>query len=258
MNQGLYKIINKLNGKFYIGSTNDFSRRWYAHVFDLNRNQHVNPHLQNAWNLYGEQNFMFQIYRLCEETKLLIEEQKELDMWVGKEECYNIRSSATCPVSPGEKRSEEVKRKISDTQKGVPRWTEEQKIQMSVDRKGRRHTSETIKKFKNRPKFVYTGIVKAQKMNDGRIYPKEHGQNISKGKLLNPKKFDESELQKIRIGVRNAILEGRYKKGKVPKSEYENIKSLYLSGSMNQRKLAFKYGVTPPSMARLLIKMGVK
>jgi len=52
--------------------------------------------------------------------------------------------------------------------------------------------------------------------------------------------------------------EGRYHKNKVSLSEYENIKSLYLSGEMNQIKLALKCGVNPISMSKLLKKLGVK
>jgi len=50
---------------------------------------------------------------------------------------------------------------------------------------------------------------------------------------------------------------GKCKKNKIPFTEYENIKSLYLSGSMNKRKLAFKYGVTPASIAKILKNIGI-
>src|ERR1035441_2086936 len=97
--------------------------------------------------------------------ELLAEEQKELDSWVGKKECYNIREDAKCPVAPGSHRPEWVKEKISMAQKGKPRWTEEQKKQMSINRVGRTHSSETIIKLKSRPKSCYMGIRKAQQLN---------------------------------------------------------------------------------------------
>jgi len=31
MKSGIYKIINTVNGKFYIGSTKDADKRWYDH-----------------------------------------------------------------------------------------------------------------------------------------------------------------------------------------------------------------------------------
>lgn len=36
----IYKIINKVNGKFYIGSTKDIDKRWYQHYFALKNNCH--------------------------------------------------------------------------------------------------------------------------------------------------------------------------------------------------------------------------
>jgi len=181
---GLYRIINKTNNKFYIGSSDDIHRRWRdGHINLLEKNKHDNQHLQNAWNKYGKDNFIFEIYRDCDPINLLTEEQKELDAWVGNLLCYNMRKSAECPIFPGEHRSEEVKKKISLAQKGKTRWTEEQRKQMSIDRKGRKHSPETIKKFKNRPKSCYTGIVKAQKLNKVRIYTPDHCRNISLGKL---------------------------------------------------------------------------
>jgi group I intron endonuclease len=111
MNSGLYKITNTINGNFYIGSTSNFNRRWYRHVLDLNKNRHDNQHLQRSWNKYGKDNFIFEIYKNCDSSILLKEEQQELDMWVGNKQCYNIRQDAVCPVSIGEHRNEEIKRK---------------------------------------------------------------------------------------------------------------------------------------------------
>ena len=57
---GIYKIVNKINGKYYVGSSNDIvstGGRWWEHRHKLKRNIHNNHHLQRAWNKYGENNF---------------------------------------------------------------------------------------------------------------------------------------------------------------------------------------------------------
>src|SRR3989304_1436717 len=64
---GIYKIINKTNGKYYVGSSNDIIGRWFTHKSQLNRNNHCNPHLQRAWNKYGKDNFEF----------IIVEEKKK-------------------------------------------------------------------------------------------------------------------------------------------------------------------------------------
>lgn len=63
---GVYKITNIVNGKFYIGSSNNVKNRWYQHKRKLNEGKHGNSYLQNAWNKYGDANFKFEIVEECD------------------------------------------------------------------------------------------------------------------------------------------------------------------------------------------------
>lgn len=57
----IYKIENKVNGKFYIGSTqNSLKKRKGEHLSELRGNYHGNRYLLNSWNKYGEENFEFE------------------------------------------------------------------------------------------------------------------------------------------------------------------------------------------------------
>ena len=103
----------------------------------------------------------------------------------------------------------------------------------------------------------FKNIQTAQQFNIGRVYSTEHCSNISMGKQMTSKVFSNEERTHIKDGVRKSVLEGRYHKNKVPKEEYETIRGLYLSGSINKRQLAFKYGITPSSMQKLLQRIGV-
>ena len=51
---GIYKITNKVNGKCYIGQSNDIHRRWKQ---ELASNAKLNPHLARAFEKYGIDNF---------------------------------------------------------------------------------------------------------------------------------------------------------------------------------------------------------
>lgn len=76
----VYGIINIKNGKKYIGSTINFSRRKKEHLTMLRNNWHHSPYLQHAWNKYGETCFKFIILeKLKSEQDCYIEEQKYLD-----------------------------------------------------------------------------------------------------------------------------------------------------------------------------------
>lgn len=78
---GIYKIVNILTKKFYIGSAKNIKRRWSYHKSSLIKNLHSNNHLQKAWNKYGEENFEFEIIEECSSEKdiLLSREQFYID-----------------------------------------------------------------------------------------------------------------------------------------------------------------------------------
>lgn len=76
---GVYKICNKVNGKIYVGSSNNIKVRWAKHKALLRHHYHPNSHLQAAWDKYGEENFEFSLIESCSVEKLLIREQFFID-----------------------------------------------------------------------------------------------------------------------------------------------------------------------------------
>lgn len=58
---GIYTIKCIPTGKIYVGQTINLRRRWHSHRWHLRKGIHKNGHLQNAWNKYGEDNFVFYI-----------------------------------------------------------------------------------------------------------------------------------------------------------------------------------------------------
>lgn len=68
---GVYFIKNIVDGKYYIGSTKSkFHSRKTRHKTSLEKGTHSNQHLQNAWNKYGGDNFVFGILLV---TKINVE-----------------------------------------------------------------------------------------------------------------------------------------------------------------------------------------
>ena len=47
----IYKIINKINGKYYVGSTKNTKKRWRNHKWNLNHKCHHNDYLQKAFKI---------------------------------------------------------------------------------------------------------------------------------------------------------------------------------------------------------------
>jgi len=166
---GIYKIINLVNGKFYLGSSNNCHQRWMEHLSDLRRNCHHSIHFQRAWNKYGEENFIHEIIEAVENIELIIEiEQYWLDNLQPylKDKGYNICSIAgkttgfkhseetkqlLSEKGKGLKRSNETKQRISEGLKGINTWT-----------KGAKQSEEHIKKrFEN-----LIGVPRPQEVKD--------------------------------------------------------------------------------------------
>jgi len=97
MISGIYKITNVETHRFYIGSSKNIDGRWVEHRRNLNDGCHVNQKLQNAWNLYGEGKFRFDVIELVDLGQLIIREQFYLDTFKPylRDVGYNICSTAS-------------------------------------------------------------------------------------------------------------------------------------------------------------------
>lgn len=114
---GIYKIVNLLNGKIYVGSSKNVERRLYSHHRHLLRhNKHWNPHLQAAWNKDGESAFSFE---LLEEIRQINRLTKREQHWMDtlrvcdRDFGYNI-----APKADRSEWSDEMRRKASESRKG--------------------------------------------------------------------------------------------------------------------------------------------
>ena len=76
---GIYMLLNTKNGKRYVGSSINIRKRLWEHRALLRHNKHGNPHLQNAWNKYGENFFEYSVLEKCDEDIRFIREQFYVD-----------------------------------------------------------------------------------------------------------------------------------------------------------------------------------
>jgi group I intron endonuclease len=108
-NCGIYQIRNLVNGKIYIGQSTNLSHRKSSHFSKLRKDQHDNEHLQNAYNLYGKDNFIFEIIMYCESFELT--RYEDAIKTINKDNCYNIRIVADS--NKGWHHSEKTKKQMS-------------------------------------------------------------------------------------------------------------------------------------------------
>ena len=62
---GAYLITCLVNHKYMVGSSVNIIHRWKDHKYDLKNNIHCNPDLQEDWNKYGEESFIFEVMDYC-------------------------------------------------------------------------------------------------------------------------------------------------------------------------------------------------
>lgn len=123
--KGIYFIKNIKNDKFYIGSTNNFQRRFLEHKRDFELGIHCNHYLQAAWNIDGSDSFEFYIqenlYKNITEVELRNIEQGYLDQHFGNfNRCYNLLAIATGPI--GELTKEPIVQINKDSDEIIKKW----------------------------------------------------------------------------------------------------------------------------------------
>ena len=191
----IYKIEIKGTERFYIGSAHNFHKRKIHHLAALRGKYHRNIHLQRIYEKYGEEAMIFSILEEVEgDNDLLLKKEQE---WIDKYDFSLLIN--ICPaagntagrrhttkskmlisknhhdvsgqnnpmfgkrgeLSPnyGKKRSEETKRKISQSNKGREPW--------SKGKKRPKHSERM--KGEGSPWF-------------GKELDEEHKNNISKGR----------------------------------------------------------------------------
>jgi len=170
---GIYYIKNIINKKVYIGQTiTNFKRRWDRHKSYLKNKTHHNIYLQNAFNKYGEQNFIYISILDCDNLKELDELEIYLIKWCNDIcGCYNIDLGG----SLNKKLSQETKNKISKKLKGK-KYSIEHNKKISEKMKGnlnhfyqKTHTLENRKKISNTHKNKSKTLEHRKKLQKNKI-----------------------------------------------------------------------------------------
>lgn len=138
LNTGIYEILNVKNGRRYIGSAVNVSKRWREHLRQLEEGKHHSRFMQRCWNKNGSDCFVFRVVLACDKENLLMYEQAFLDFHApeynsakvaGSQLGYRhseatrakMRASRPKGFSPmkGRRHKDSTKQKISESKTGV-------------------------------------------------------------------------------------------------------------------------------------------
>lgn len=203
-NYGIYGIKCLSNNVEYIGQTYEsFYKRWTAHKWHLKRNKHNNIFLQNAYNKYGSDNFIFYpIYSFDQSLKEEIDKNKlnELEKdTISKHNTFNNGFNLTTggenyimnPLSEETKRRIGKKNRVNMTGRVL---SEETKEKMSKSHKGYKKTLEHRKNLSK----ALTGYKRSEEQ-------KEKCRLANQGSKQKTAKYNEEIVANIRIDYMNGI-----------------------------------------------------
>jgi len=257
MNSGIYTITNKTNGHRYVGSAVDLEKRFRDHRNHLRNQTHCNAYLQNAWNKYGEDAFLFEILEEWEPEFLISMEQWWMNMLCPE---YNIApiagSQLGIKLGPF---SEKHRAKISAALKGR-KFSDEHRANLSAAFKGMQRSLGRKLSDKTKAKISATNV--------GRKLSKEHKAKISKGLMKLPheqrmKNYENSLGKRTSEQHRKDYLKGcgRFpaeqlsKWGKLARkliqSQVHEIRHLLALGDMTQKEIAEHYPVSERTINRI-------
>lgn len=146
---GIYIIRNTVNGKVYVGSAKSLHRRLSEHRRKLERGDHENDRLQQAFTKYGKAAFDFVVLEHVEERAArLAREQHWIDFYKCAERTigYNIYPIAGSPA--GTKHTEAARAKMRAAAKTKPPISDETRARISKARTGIKKTPEQIEKHR--------------------------------------------------------------------------------------------------------------
>ena len=191
----LYRTENLENGKFYIGITINPVDSGYLGSGKL---------LKRAVKKYGREKFKridlkeFDNRKKARKAEIEIVTQELVD----NHNCYNVALGGRAG-SPGNSRSEEVRRKISESLKGEnnPSYgrsvSNETKMKISNAKKGKSHSEETCRKISDKLKGKIVSkewcrkISESGKGNKNHMFGKKHSEK-TKMKMSEAKKGNKS------------------------------------------------------------------
>ena len=191
MGCGIYKIENIIDGKVYIGSSINISKRLKNHKIMLSGGYHDNKYLQNSVVKYGINNFNFEVLEICDEDNLVKKENYFIDLYKSNETTFGYNLA-----------------KVGDSRRNI--FNNEVKVKMSKTKicKNKNFNSFKLINIENGSITIFDNLVDAANF-------------LISGNFTNSKENKVRDM--LSICLRNKIVNnGTNNKGSVRKTIYKH------------------------------------
>lgn len=249
--KGIYGIINNMNGFIYVGQTKQrFNKRYWHHQWKLRDGTHDNIHLQNAWSLYGEENFEFFIIECIDDNDILNDrEEYYIKRYREKECCYNIQDGGQ--NSTGYIRTEKQKKSIGEKNRIHMlgrKHSEETKIKMSEAHKNNRYNEDNYIITDEQALLVKQSLIQGVKSKEISIelnIPYRIINNI----------LSNDTWSRVYVDGWTEFQANRKKTTRFTHEDCLEVYNLYMEGNHTQQEIAEMYGKTRHSIANAIKKI---
>jgi group I intron endonuclease len=135
----VYKILNTITRRIYVGSAINVTRRWTEHRRYLIVGKHHSQKLQRSWNKYGSEAFIFEIIEVvAEKEHLIVREQYWITSLHAACHRRGMNILPTAGSHLGAKRSPQARARISAAikKRGPRPWSAERRAAYIPHNKG--------------------------------------------------------------------------------------------------------------------------
>lgn len=192
LDSGVYCFKNVVTGKMYVGSSCRLAERWADHLNLLNGRRHHSYKLQRDWLAFGADNFEYTILEFVDPQRVLEAEQAWMDKLNPK---YNILKLAG--TRRGHKHSPETKEKMRQAKLGTKR-SEEAKRKCSESLRGRTLSAQHAENISKAKKLAVTDDFRNRisAINKGRVRSAQEKERLRSYRVGVP--FSKESVEKRR------------------------------------------------------------